>query len=98
MSDVAYCVCYVLHFACRIVYCTVASQVPRRVECCISHVLGAQLHIVFFVSVGIGAGFITHVVIRLVQGRGKEIHPLLYLVSGLFIVYFMSSPLNAWFG
>jgi AGZA family xanthine/uracil permease-like MFS transporter len=50
------------------------------------------------ISVGIGAGFITHVVIRLVQGRGKEIHPLLYLVSGLFMVYFMSSPLNAWLG
>jgi AGZA family xanthine/uracil permease-like MFS transporter len=50
------------------------------------------------ISVGIGAGFITHVVIRLVQGRGKEVHPLLYLVSGLFMVYFLSSPLNAWLG
>jgi AGZA family xanthine/uracil permease-like MFS transporter len=50
------------------------------------------------ISVGIGAGFITHVVIRLVQGRGKEVHPLLYLVSGLFMIYFLSSPLNAWLG
>jgi AGZA family xanthine/uracil permease-like MFS transporter len=50
------------------------------------------------ISVGIGAGFITHVVIRLVQGRSREIHPLLYLVSGLFMVYFLSSPLNAWLG
>jgi AGZA family xanthine/uracil permease-like MFS transporter len=50
------------------------------------------------ISVGIGAGFITHVVIRLIQGRRKEIHPLLLLVSALFMVYFLSSPLNAWLG
>jgi len=50
------------------------------------------------ISVGIGAGFVTHVVIRLVQGRGKEVHPLLLLVSGLFMVYFLSSPINTWIG
>jgi len=50
------------------------------------------------ISVGIGAGFVTHVVIRAVQGRGKEVHPLLLLVSGLFMVYFLSSPINAWIG
>jgi AGZA family xanthine/uracil permease-like MFS transporter len=48
------------------------------------------------ISVGIGAGFITHVLIRLFQGRGKEIHALLYLVSGLFMIYFLSSPINNW--
>jgi len=50
------------------------------------------------ISVGIGAGFITHVVIRLVQGRGKEVHPLMYLVSALFMIYFLSSPINSWLG
>ena len=50
------------------------------------------------ISVGIGAGFVSHVVIRLVQGRRKEIHPLLLLVSGLFMIYFLSSPINAWIG
>jgi AGZA family xanthine/uracil permease-like MFS transporter len=48
------------------------------------------------ISVGIGAGFITHVVIRLFQGRRKEIHPLLWVVSGLFMIYFLSSPINNW--
>jgi AGZA family xanthine/uracil permease-like MFS transporter len=38
------------------------------------------------------------VVIRLVQGRGKEVHPLLLLVSGLFMVYFLASPINSWIG
>jgi len=48
------------------------------------------------ISVGIGVGFISHVVIRLVQGRRKSLHPLLLLVSGLFMIYFLSSPINAW--
>jgi AGZA family xanthine/uracil permease-like MFS transporter len=50
------------------------------------------------ISVGIGAGFITHVVIRFIQGRRKEVHPLLLLVSGLFMIYFLSSPINHWIG
>jgi AGZA family xanthine/uracil permease-like MFS transporter len=50
------------------------------------------------ITVGIGAGFITHVVIRVVQGRAKEIHALLWLIAGLFMVYFLSSPINTWVG
>ena len=48
------------------------------------------------ISVGIGAGFVTHVVIRFVQGRRKEVHPLLLLVAGLFMIYFLASPINSW--
>ena len=50
------------------------------------------------ITVGIGAGFVTHVVIRAFQGRGKEVHPMLWAVSGLFMVYFLSSPINTWIG
>jgi len=50
------------------------------------------------ITVGIGAGFITHVVIRVVQGRAKEIHALLWLIAALFMVYFLSSPINTWVG
>ena len=50
------------------------------------------------ISVGIGAGFVSHVVIRLVQGRRKDVHPLLILVTVLFMVYFLSSPINTWIG
>ena len=52
----------------------------------------------YSISVGIGAGFVSHVVIRLLQGRRKELHPLLLIVSALFVVYFLTSPLNIWFG
>ena len=50
----------------------------------------------YSISVGIGAGFISHVIIRLVQGRGKEVHGLLYFVSGLFVIYFLQSPISVW--
>jgi adenine/guanine/hypoxanthine permease len=50
------------------------------------------------ISVGIGVGFVTHVIIRAIQGRGKEVHPLLWLVSGLFVIYFLQSPINIWVG
>lgn len=52
----------------------------------------------YSISVGIGAGFITHVLIRIFQGRRKEIHPLLLVVSALFVIYFLSSPINTWIG
>lgn len=50
------------------------------------------------ISVGIGVGFVTHVVIRAIQGRGKDVHPLLWFVSGLFMLYFLQSPINIWVG
>jgi AGZA family xanthine/uracil permease-like MFS transporter len=52
----------------------------------------------YSISVGIGAGFLSHVVIRLVQGRRKDVHPLLLVVAALFLVYFLSSPINIWVG
>ena len=48
------------------------------------------------ISVGIGAGFVTYVVIRVIQGRRREIHPLMYVVAGLFMIYFLQSPINIW--
>jgi AGZA family xanthine/uracil permease-like MFS transporter len=50
------------------------------------------------ISVGIGAGFVSYVVIRTIQGRTKDIHPLLALVAGLFMIYFLSDPINTWIG
>jgi AGZA family xanthine/uracil permease-like MFS transporter len=50
------------------------------------------------ISVGIGAGFVSHVVIRYVQGRRKDVHPLMLVVALLFMVYFLSSPINTWVG
>jgi AGZA family xanthine/uracil permease-like MFS transporter len=50
------------------------------------------------ISVGIGAGFISYVVIRIFQGKIKEVHPLLLLVAGLFMIYFLNDPITTWVG
>ena len=48
------------------------------------------------ISVGIGAGFVSYVAIRYLQGRRKDVHPLLLLTAGLFMIYFLNNPINAW--
>jgi adenine/guanine/hypoxanthine permease len=52
----------------------------------------------FSITNGIGAGFIAYVLIRLVQGRGREVHPLLYGVAAAFLIYFAIDPLEQLLG
>ncbi len=42
----------------------------------------------FSITNGIGAGFVSYAVIRLVTGRAREVHALLWVVAGLFVLYF----------
>jgi adenine/guanine/hypoxanthine permease len=56
--------------------------------------LAAMLAIVimpftFSITNGIGFGFISYVVIRIAQGDWRRVHPLLYVISGLFTLYFL---------
>ncbi|MEO7148027.1 MAG: NCS2 family permease, partial [Terrimesophilobacter sp.] len=44
---------------------------------------------------GLGAGFIAYVLIRVVQGRAKEIHVLMWIVSAAFLVYFAVGVIEA---
>ncbi|MEA2611491.1 MAG: adenine/guanine/hypoxanthine permease [Chloroflexota bacterium] len=44
------------------------------------------------ITVGIGAGFISWVLLKVVRGKLGEIHPLMWLVSIGFLIYFA----NAW--
>ena len=44
------------------------------------------------ITVGIGAGFISWVLLKAVRGKLAEIHPLMWVVSIGFVVYFA----NVW--
>ncbi len=48
----------------------------------------------YSIAVGIGAGFVTHVVLKVATGKSKSIHPLLWVVAGAFVVYFATSPIK----
>ena len=48
----------------------------------------------FSITVGIGAGFIAYVLIKVVRGKLAEIHPLMWVVALLFVVYFAIDPIT----
>ncbi len=48
----------------------------------------------YSISVGIGAGFVSFVLIKLVLGKARQVHPLLWVVAALFVVYFAITPLT----
>jgi len=56
----------------------------------------ALMPFTYSISVGIGAGFITYVVLKLVRGKAAAVHPLLWVVAALFVVYFAISPISSW--
>ena len=48
----------------------------------------------YSISVGIGAGFIAYVLIKIVRGKLAVVHPLLWVVTALFVVYFFIAPIK----
>jgi len=48
----------------------------------------------YSITAGIGAGFISYAVLRSAQGRAREVHPLLWLVAALFVLYFAIDPIR----
>ncbi|MGW4940590.1 NCS2 family permease [Actinoplanes sp. NPDC004185] len=49
----------------------------------------------YSISNGIGAGIISYVVIKVAVGKAREVHPLLYGVAVLFVLYFLRGPLES---
>jgi len=52
----------------------------------------------YSISNGIGAGFISYVLIKVAKGKVREIHPLLWVVAALFVLYFGMGPLRVLLG
>jgi AGZA family xanthine/uracil permease-like MFS transporter len=52
----------------------------------------------YSISVGIGAGFVAYVVLKVARGKASVIHPLLWVVAVLFVVYFAIGPVSGWLG
>ena len=50
----------------------------------------------YSISVGIGAGFVAYVLIKVVVGKVRDIHPLMWLVAALFVLYFAYTPISGW--
>jgi len=50
----------------------------------------------YSITVGIGAGFLAYALIKLVRGKAAQVHPILWVVAALFVVYFAIHPITAW--
>jgi AGZA family xanthine/uracil permease-like MFS transporter len=48
----------------------------------------------YSITVGIGAGFLVYVMIKIVRGKVAQVPPLLWVISGLFVLYFAIHPLT----
>jgi AGZA family xanthine/uracil permease-like MFS transporter len=52
----------------------------------------------YSITNGIGAGFISYVILQIAVGKARKVHPLLWAVSILFAIYFAIEPLKTLFG
>ena len=43
----------------------------------------------YSITNGVGAGFLSYTVIAILRGKWREVHPLMYAVSGIFAWYFI---------
>jgi AGZA family xanthine/uracil permease-like MFS transporter len=48
----------------------------------------------FSITVGIGAGFVMYVLIKVVKGKMADVHPLMWVVAIAFLVYFGQAVLG----
>jgi AGZA family xanthine/uracil permease-like MFS transporter len=78
------------------------SQVKDLVWDDLSLVIPAFLTIAFMpftysITNGIGAGVISFVILRTAVGRRRDVHPLMWAIAALFLVYFALEPLQQLF-
>ncbi len=52
----------------------------------------------YSITVGIGAGFVLYVLLKVVRGKSRSLHPLLWVVSAMFVLYFALEPVKSLLG
>ena len=52
-----------------------------------------MMPLTYNITNGIGAGFLLYAVIRLVKGEWRQVHPVLWVVAAIFLLYFLRQPL-----
>jgi AGZA family xanthine/uracil permease-like MFS transporter len=47
----------------------------------------------YSITNGIAVGFLSYALVKLLSGKGKEVHPIMYVLAALFGVFFVISPM-----
>ena len=50
----------------------------------------------YSIAAGIGAGFLAYVLLKVARGKAAAVHPLLWVVAAMFVVYFAIDPIGRW--
>lgn len=58
----------------------------------------ALMPFAYSITAGIGAGFVFYTVIQVAKGNWKKVHPLMWIVSIMFVVYFALGPIQSAIG
>lgn len=43
----------------------------------------------YSITNGVGAGFVSYVIVAVLRGKWREVHPLLYVIAAIFLWYFV---------
>jgi AGZA family xanthine/uracil permease-like MFS transporter len=54
----------------------------------------ALMPFTYSITNGIGAGVVTFVLLRTAVGRRRDVHPLMWVIAALFVVYFLLEPIQ----
>ena len=54
----------------------------------------ALMPFTYSITNGIGAGVVSFVLLRVATGRGRDVHPLMWVVAVVFVVYFALDPIQ----
>ncbi len=49
----------------------------------------------YSITVGIGIGFISYALMQVATGKARKIHPLMWVVCALFVLYFVQGPIQS---
>lgn len=58
----------------------------------------AVMPFTYSITNGIGVGFVTYTFVKLVRGKGGEVHPMMYGATAAFLIYFALPWLRSVFG
>jgi AGZA family xanthine/uracil permease-like MFS transporter len=52
----------------------------------------------YSITNGIGAGFLVYILIKIVLKKTNKVHPLLWVVGAMFLIYFAQGAILDWIG
>ncbi len=58
----------------------------------------ALMPFAYSITAGIGAGFVFYTVIQVARGKSKTVHPLMWFISIMFVIYFALGPIQTLIG